>query len=227
MQNEKIKNGFILVDKPKGLTSHDVVDKLRKITKIKKIGHAGTLDPIASGLLILGIGKGATKNLNKFQKLNKEYIAKIKLGAISNTYDAEGKILEKKFKKIPSKSVIEKILKSFVGEIEQIPPLFSAKKIKGKRAYDLARKGIKFNLEPKKVKIYDIKILNYSFPYLKIKVTCSSGTYIRSLANDIGKKLGCGGYIQDLRRIKIGNFSVKNAVEIEKIKSKNWQKYLF
>lgn len=219
-------SGFILVNKPSGITSHDVVDFLRKITGIKKIGHAGTLDPLATGLLILGIGREATKKLGKFQKLDKEYVAKIKLGATSNTFDKEGKIEKREFKKIPTLNEIKEVLKNFIGEIEQIPPPFSAKKISGKKAYELARKGIKFNLKPQKVKIYKIEILNYSFPYLELKISCSSGTYIRSLANDIGEKLNCGGYIEELKRTRIGNFSLENAVPLYNLNSQNWKNFL-
>lgn len=218
---------FILIDKPKRITSHDVVNHLRKITGQRKIGHAGTLDPIATGLLILGIGRKATKKLSQFQKLDKEYIVKIKLGAISDTFDSEGKIEKKKVEKIPNLNEVEEVLKIFVGEIEQIPPSFSAKKIKGEKAYQLARKGLKIKLKPIKVKIYKIEILNYSFPYLEIKVLCSSGTYIRSLANDIGEKLSCGGYVEELRRIKIGNFSVEKAVKLDNLNSENWRNFLF
>jgi tRNA pseudouridine55 synthase len=221
-----MKSGFLLVDKPEGMTSHDVVDYLRKITKIKKIGHAGTLDPIATGLLILGIGREATKKLSEFQKLDKEYIAKIKLGVKSDTFDKEGKIEKVQFEKIPKREEIEEVLKSFCGEILQTPPPYSAKKIKGKKAYELARKGMEVKLSPVKVKIYQIEILNYSFPYLEIKVSCSSGTYIRSLANDIGEKLKTGGIIEKLKRTKIGNFSVKNALSLEEINPLNWERLL-
>jgi tRNA pseudouridine55 synthase len=223
----KSEGGFILINKPAGITSHDVVDKLREITKIKKIGHAGTLDPFATGLLILGIGREFTKKLSVFQKKNKEYIATLKLGAESDTFDKEGKIVEKRVEKIPERKEIEEVLKSFFGEIEQIPPAFSAKKIKGKKLYELARKGIKVEPKPQKVKIYEISILEYNFPYLKIKVKCSSGTYIRSLANDIGKKLGCGAYVEDLMRTKIGEFSIENAVELSKLTPQNWKSFLF
>jgi tRNA pseudouridine55 synthase len=223
----KSEGGFILINKPAGITSHDVVDKLREITKIKKIGHAGTLDPFATGLLILGIGREFTKKLSVFQKKDKEYIATLRLGAESDTFDIEGKIVEKKVEKIPERKEIEEVLKSFLGEIEQIPPAFSAKKIKGKKLYELARKGIKIKPKPQKVKIYEISILEYKFPYLKIKVKCSSGTYIRSLANDIGKKLGCGAYVEELMRTKIGEFSIENAVELSKLTPQNWKSFLF
>jgi len=222
-----MEGGFIFIKKPAGITSHDVVDKLREITKIKKIGHSGTLDPFAEGLLILGIGREFTKKLSIFQKKDKEYVATLRLGAESDTFDREGKIVERKVEKIPERKEIEEVLKSFLGEIEQIPPAFSAKKIKGKKLYQLARRGIKVQLKPQKVKIYEISILEYNFPYLKIKVKCSSGTYIRSLANDIGKKLGCGAYVEKLVRTKIGNFSLEEAVELSKLNSKNWKNYLF
>jgi len=222
----KSEGGFILINKPAGITSHDVVDKLREITKIKKIGHAGTLDPFATGLLILGIGREFTKKLSIFQKKDKEYIATLRLGAESDTFDKEGKIVEKKVEKIPERKEIEEVLKSFLGEIEQIPPAFSAKKIKGKKLYELARKGIKVEPKPQRVKIYEISILEYNFPYLKIKVKCSSGTYIRSLANDIGKKLGCGAYVEELMRTKIGEFSIENAVELSKLTPQNWKNFI-
>ncbi len=221
-----MKNGFILINKPAGITSHDVVDKLREITKIKKIGHSGTLDPFATGLLILAISREATKKLSYFLKLDKEYIATLRLGAESDTFDKEGKIVKKEIKEIPTLKKIKNVLKTFLGEIEQIPPIFSAKKIKGKKAYDLARKGLKVKLKPQKVKIYEISILKYKFPFLKIKVKCSSGTYIRSLASDIGKKLNCGAYLENLIRTKIGEFSLKNAVSLSQLNSENWQNYL-
>jgi tRNA pseudouridine55 synthase len=221
-----MEGGFILINKPAGITSHDVVDKLREITGVKKIGHAGTLDPFATGLLILGIGREFTKKLSIFQKKDKEYIATLRLGAESDTFDKEGKIVEKKVEKIPERKEIEEVLKSFFGEIEQIPPAFSAKKIKGKKLYELARKGIKVEPKPQKVKIYEISILEYKFPYLKIKVKCSSGTYIRSLANDIGKKLGCGSYVKELVRTKIGEFSLEKAIELSRLNSQNWKNFI-
>ena len=222
-----IKSGFLLVKKPKNITSHDVVDRLRKISGIKKVGHSGTLDPFATGLLILGIGKRATKKLSRFLKADKEYIGLLKLGAVSDTFDDTGKILKKEKNKEPTKDEVKKALKSFLGEINQTPPLFSAQKIKGKPLYRLARKGIKIKPRAKKAKINKIEILNYSFPYLKIKVKCSSGTYIRSLANDIGKTIGCGAYLEELKRTKIGLYSLEKAVELSKINKENWQKFLY
>jgi tRNA pseudouridine55 synthase len=164
--------------------------------------------------------------LSIFQNKDKEYIATLKLGAESDTFDKEGKIVEKKVEKIPERKEVEEVLKSFLEEIEQIPPAFSAKKIKGKKLYELARKGIKVKPKPQKVKIYEISILEYKFPYLKIKVKCSGGTYIRSLANDIGKKLGCGSYVKELVRTKIGEFSLEKAIELSRLNSQNWKNFI-
>jgi tRNA pseudouridine55 synthase len=195
--------GILLFNKPKNYTSYQIVEFFKKRTK-KKVGHGGTLDPLAEGLLILGIGE-YTKELNKFLKESiKTYIAEIVLGARSTTYDREGKIYPNdELINYPNTDRIKEVINSFIGEIEQIPPPFSAVKIKGKPAYLLARKGEKVELKPRKVKIYEIRILDYNRPVLKIETTVSSGTYIRSLANDIGEKLGCGGYLNDLKRIKI------------------------
>jgi tRNA pseudouridine55 synthase len=207
--------GIVLFNKPKNYTSYQIVEFFKKRTK-KKVGHGGTLDPLAEGLLILGIGK-YTKELNKFLKESiKTYIAEIILGARSTTYDREGKITQTNGDYTQTNADrIEKIVNFFIGEIEQIPPPFSAVKIKGKPAYLLARKGKKVELKPRKVRIYEIKILDYNWPTLKIEVTSSSGTYIRSLANDIGEKLGCGGYLNDLKRTRINEFKVEQALTFE------------
>ena len=177
--------------------------------------------------MLVGIGREFTKKLAIFQKKDKEYIATLKLGAESDTFDREGKIKENKVEKIPERKEINKILKSFLGEISQVPPIFSAKKIKGKKLYHLARKEIKIKPKAQKVKIYEISILDYRFPYLKIKVNCSSGNYIRSLAHDIGKKLKFGAYLEELTRTKIGNFTLENAIDLSKINFKNWKNFLF
>lgn len=223
----EITSGIIIVNKPAGPTSHDIVDEIRKISSIKQVGHAGTLDPFAEGVLIVLIGK-ATKLQSKFMAMPKTYIATLRLGATSDTYDKTGiksQTTNTKSQTI-SKSQIQEILNSFIGEIEQTPPAFSAIKIKGHKAYELARKGIKPNLQPRKVKIYDIECRKYRWPELEIEVKCSKGTYIRSLANDIGKKLGCGAYLEKLSRTQIGKFSIDKAIKTTELNSKNWQKYL-
>ena len=222
------KFGYLLINKPVGPTSHDVVHKLRCITGIKKIGHAGTLDPFACGILILAIGREATKGINRYVKLNKEYVATLYLGSISTTYDREGEI--KKWpgnvKKITNDEVQE-VLKKFVGEQLQTPPMFSAKKVKGKRLYKLARQGRVVDRPASAIKIETINLLKYEWPFLQIKIKCSSGTYIRALADDIGKKLNCGAYLSELQRTKIGPYLLENSFDIEKINKENWTNYLF
>lgn len=209
-------NGIFLINKPVGVTSHDVVDRIRKVTGEKKVGHAGTLDPLAEGLLIVAVGREYTKRLSGFVGLDKEYEAEIKLGAKSTTYDAEGEIT-KTSDKIPVKNQVEKCVDSFRGEYKQTPPIFSAKKVKGKKAYELARKGVELKLEPKLVKIYEIKLMDYNYPKLKLKTKVSSGTYIRSLAHDIGRCLKVGAHLDGLTRTKIGNYNTKQAVNLEDI----------
>ncbi len=210
-----MNNGILLVDKPEGITSNNLVLELKKHFNISKAGHTGTLDYSASGLMIITLGK-ATKFTEYFQKLDKEYITIGKLGEITDTYDREGKVIEKIECEV-SESDIKKVVYSFIGSYPQIPPPFSSKRIKGKRAYQLAKRGLKPELKPVVVNIYDIEILNINFPYFEIKVECSSGTYIRSLVKDIGDKLNCGAYVYSLRRTKIGLFNVKDAKGLEEI----------
>ena len=219
--------GFLLINKPKSISSHDVVNVLRKITNIKKIGHAGTLDPLAEGLLLLAIGRKATKEINYFIGLDKEYKATLKLGEETDTYDKEGKITRKYNEKKIKKKKIKEVLKSFTKEQLQVPPMFSAKKVKGEKLYKLARQGIIIDRKPCLIKIYKIKFIKYSWPYLKIKVKCSSGTYIRSLAYDIGLELNCGAHLYDLKRTKIGNYKLKNAHKLHKINEKNYFKKIY
>lgn len=216
---------ILLIDKPAGLTSFGVVTRVRRkltqeIGRKIKVGHAGTLDPFATGLLILLIGK-ATKKAEEFLKLDKVYEATIRLGAISTTGDPEGEIQEsKKLTNPPLRTKVEIVLKSFVGKIEQTPPSFSAIKISGQRAYKLARRGEKIQMPTRKVQIYEIKILKYSYPILKISCHVSSGTYIRTLAEDIGKKLGVGAYTTQLRRLRIGDWTVKESKTLEELEIK-------
>ncbi|MFA6550224.1 MAG: tRNA pseudouridine(55) synthase TruB [Candidatus Gracilibacteria bacterium] len=216
-------NGFLIVDKPTGITSFKVIDYLRRVTGVRKIGHGGTLDPFATGVLIIAIGK-ATKRLDEFLGSDKTYLAKVRFGAVSDTYDRDGVIVPygkgaKSFdRSCVSLDVIKKIVQQFVGDIEQMPPKFSAIKIKGRRAYDYARKGVEVELTMRKVKVYDVEIVDYKWPDLDIRVRCGKGTYIRSLAFDIGEKLGCGAYLQELRREAVGGFSVDKAAKLEDLK---------
>ena len=205
---------LIFVDKPTGMTSFGAVARVRRQLsqdaghKIK-VGHTGTLDPFATGLLILLAGK-ATKKAPELTKLDKEYIAKLRLGACSTTDDPEGEISIKDPCPEFDKSTIQKHLAQFIGEIQQKPPIFSAIKIQGQRAYRLARRGQNPEMPTRTVKIYDLEILDYQPPYLTILAKVSSGTYIRSLARDLGESLGCGAYLTELRRTKIGDFELAN-----------------
>ncbi|MEK9132953.1 MAG: tRNA pseudouridine(55) synthase TruB [Patescibacteria group bacterium] len=203
---------ILLIDKPSGITSFDVIRHLRRKLGIRKMGHGGTLDPLATGLMIIGINEG-TKRLTEFLGLPKEYEVLIEFGKVSNTYDADGEISDGSKRKVV-RDEFEKTLKDFIGEISQTPPAFSAKKINGQRAYELARKGQVVELKPQKITISAIEILNFSWPFVKLRIACSKGTYIRSLAHDLGQKLGCGGYVKELRRTRIGNCRVEDATAI-------------
>ncbi|MEK7524052.1 MAG: tRNA pseudouridine(55) synthase TruB [Patescibacteria group bacterium] len=204
-------NPILLIDKPSGITSFDVIRQLRRKLGIKKMGHAGTLDPLATGLLIIATGP-ATKQISNYMNLDKEYEALIEFGKVSNTYDADGTVesFGVELSNITQQNFQEN-LKTFIGIIQQTPPAFSAVRIKGQHAYDLARKGIKVELQPRTVTINRIEILDFSWPLVRLKIACGKGTYIRSLAHDLGQKLGCGGYIKELRRTAIGEFRVENA----------------
>jgi len=225
---------FILIDKPKGISSHDVVYRLRNITGEKRIGHAGTLDPNATGLLILGVGRESTKKLwTKFGKLEKTYVAEIVFGEERVTDDVKGDTRDSEFvtriNLIPRKPVIEEILKMFIGEQLQVPPNYSAIKIKGKKAYQLALKSPSLcpSLKPKKITIYSIKLIKYKFPILEIETRVSSGTYIRALARDLGRKLKCGAYLNNLRRVKIGKYRIDDSVSLNKLTEKNISNHYF
>ena len=219
---------FLLIDKPKGITSHDVIDDIRKITGVKKVGHAGTLDPNATGLLILGVGREATKKLGTIAKdTRKIYEAEICLGEERDTDDSEGVAISKvKGFLPPGENEVRLILVTFLGEQKQRPPAYSALKIKGKKAYELARQGKKIDLKPREVAIHSIKLVSYKYPVLEIKTIVSSGTYIRALARDTGQRLGCGAYLKNLRRVGIREFSVEDAVKLQKLTKKNWKKFV-
>ncbi len=221
----KNSSGILIISKPAGITSHDVVDEVRKITGLRQVGHTGTLDPMATGVLIILVGP-ATKLSNQFLGLDKIYSAVIKLGYISDTYDKTGKIEEYNTKLIPDEAEIKKILAKFTGVIDQVPPMFSAKKVQGKKLYELARQGKEIVREPKKITIYNLELKEYSYPLIKIVVECSTGTYIRSLAYDIGKELGTGAYLEELERLAVGDYNLEQAVNLEKLTAENWQEFL-
>ncbi len=207
--------GFLNVYKPKGMTSHDVISRLRRITHIKQIGHTGTLDPFAVGVLPVGIGK-ATK-LFEYLDDNKEYLATVQFGKNTSTYDIEGEITDTFDKKV-TQAQVEVALKSFEGEITQLPPIYSAIKVNGKKLYEYAREGKEVKIEPRKVFISRIELKEFDEENqsAKVLIGCSKGTYIRSIAYDLGKILACGGYLTALERTKAGKFEVQDAIELDK-----------
>jgi tRNA pseudouridine55 synthase len=210
-----MKNGILKVNKPSGPTSHDVVNRVRKLTSLKRVGHAGTLDPFAEGLLLVGIGKG-TRLLEYLLHQKKTYDVVMKLGVITDTFDREGKVVEERPVEVDENEIIE-AMKTFVGEYDQVPPMYSSKKYKGVKLYELARKGKIITMPPKKVKIHSLNVVDIALPYVHFVVDVSEGTYIRALCRDIGMKLGCGAIAQELRRTSIGPFSLKDAVDVYEI----------
>ncbi len=211
---------ILLIDKPKGVTSHDVVNIVRRVTSEKRVGHGGTLDPNATGLLVVAVGRESTKTLDSFTKgMDKEYEAEIVLGEQRDTDDTEGKVIFTNDQIIPSINDVKSVLLNFIGKIEQVPPSYSAVKINGKKSYDLARKNREVELNSRRVTVYETNIVEYSYPHLKIKFLVSSGTYIRALARDIGINLKTGAYLGNLRRTKIGKHDVSQAVSLEEFRN--------
>lgn len=206
----KLQEGVLLVDKPEGKTSFSLVRLLRRFTGIQKIGHAGTLDPFATGVMVYLIGKNYTAMSDQLLSTEKEYIAKICFGVTTDTYDCDGKIMARSKKK-PSFDAVMQVLSKFQGEVTQTPPMYSAKKVEGKKLYELARKGITIGRSAALVRI-QCTLVEYSYPYLSIQVTCSKGTYIRSLANDLGEQLGCGAHLCQLQRIRSGPFTLQQCI---------------
>jgi tRNA pseudouridine55 synthase len=206
----------ILVDKPLNWTSFDVVRKIRSLIKIKKVGHAGTLDPLATGLLIVCTGK-FTKQINEYMGMEKEYTGTFTLGAVTPTYDLESGPTEIKDVSGVTEEEIHKATRLFTGEIQQVPPVHSAIKKNGKPVYLMARKGIDVQLEPRSVIINSFTIEKIELPIIYFRVVCSTGTYIRSLANDYGRELGCGAYLSSLRRTRIGIFLAENAMQMQEL----------
>jgi len=210
-------DGLILVNKPQNLTSHDVVIKIRKILSTKKVGHFGTLDPLATGLMVVALGK-ATRLFPFFSKVDKAYRGEMRLGFSTDTYDSTGKSASPEKKEYPEEDSLIKVMKTFEGEIKQLPPPYSAKKYKGKPLYMLARAKREFELRLSRVFVHIFRLKKYNPPFLEFEVRCSSGTYIRSLAHDLGQCLGCGAHLSRLTRTELGNFHLKDCFSIEKIK---------
>ncbi|MBI2610071.1 tRNA pseudouridine(55) synthase TruB [Candidatus Giovannonibacteria bacterium] len=218
-------DGFILINKPTGPTSHDIVEDFRAISGISEVGHAGTLDPFAEGLLILLVG-AFTKKSENFLKLPKTYEAVLRLGFESDSDDITGKIVETREFAIPLREDVEGALEKFRGKISQIPPKFSAIKRGGKKAYELARKGIDPDLLPREVEVFKIETAWYKFPLLSLELEVSSGTYIRAIARDLGKMLQTGAFLTQLKRTSVGGYLLEDAVDIRKLNSGNWRSFI-
>lgn len=220
--------GILVVDKPVGPTSHQVVNLVRQGTRIRKVGHAGTLDPRASGVLVLCLGS-ATRLSEYLSTSVKRYEATIRFGSATRTYDSEGEIILETGKS-PTRVQIEHMLPEFRGEISQMPPAFSAIKIRGRKAYEIARAGGEPQLKPRKITIFDLQLKSYTAPDLSLAIECSAGTYIRSIAHDLGERLGTGAHLAALRRTRSGPFSIDDAVPLPKLEVgfmvDKWERYV-
>lgn len=215
-------NGLLIFDKPPGITSHEAVEKLKISLNANKAGHTGTLDPFATGVLPVCFNK-ATKLIQFLDENTKEYDAGITLGVITDTYDYTGSTISKRKVGELKRIEIEKIIDSFKGKVKQVPPMFSAIKVDGKKLYDLARKGIEVERKPREIVIHDIKLVDFHLPIIEIRVKCSKGTYIRSLASDIGDAIGCGAHLSSLKRIASGRFNIEDSYSLEEIESGSFQ----
>jgi tRNA pseudouridine55 synthase len=232
MNSQDIKNaisGALVVDKPVGMTSHDVVQAIRNGTGLRRAGHTGTLDPRASGVLVILVGP-AVRLSEYVSASDKRYQAIIRLGGSTDTFDAEGMVTPTKDPVDVTEAQFETALQTFVGEIEQTPPPYSAVKVQGRKAYEMAREGEEVDLTPRKITVHHLEVLEWAPPEVVIDVHCSSGTYVRSLANDLGVMLGCGAYLVGLRRTKSGRFSLRDSVPLRKLQEAftagNWYQYL-
>ncbi|PID87212.1 MAG: tRNA pseudouridine(55) synthase TruB [Chloroflexi bacterium] len=218
--------GILNIDKPQWLSSHDAVVRVRRICGTRRVGHAGTLDPLATGVLLVCVGR-ATRLSEYLMGHQKTYTATVRLGQTTNTYDAEGEVKEERPFAHISQPDIEESLTAFRGSIEQLPPLYSALKVKGQPMYKLARQGKEVARKPRLITIYELNLLDWTPPFLQLNVVCAAGTYIRSLAHDIGERLGCGGHITELRRTAVGNFNSSDAVSLENLTAHNWQSFCY
>ena len=232
MNSQDIKNaisGALVVDKPVGMTSHDVVQAIRNGTGLRRADHTGTLDPRASGVLVILVGP-AVRLSEYVSASDKRYQAIIRLGGSTDTFDAEGQVTLSKDPLTVTEAQFEEALKTYIGEIEQTPPPYSAVKVQGRKAYEMARQGEEVELAPRKITVHHLEVLEWTPPEVVIDVHCSSGTYVRSLANDLGIKLGCGAYLVGLRRTKSGRFTLRDSVPLRKLQEAftagNWYQYL-
>ena len=229
MQSKDAISGVLVIDKPTGMTSHDVVNVVRRGTGIRRAGHTGTLDPRASGVLVVLVGP-AVRLSEYISASDKRYQAIIRMGTATDTYDAEGAFTREEVTVDVTEEQFEAELEKFVGEVEQTPPAYSAVKVNGRKAYEMARKGEEVVLEPRMIQVHHLEVLEWATPEVVVDVHCSSGTYIRSLANDLGEVLGCGAYLVGLRRTKNGRFSLRDSVPLRKLseafEAGDWYKYL-
>ncbi|OIO60197.1 MAG: tRNA pseudouridine(55) synthase TruB [Verrucomicrobia bacterium CG_4_10_14_3_um_filter_43_23] len=208
--------GILLIDKPSGITSHDVVDRVRKKLKMKRIGHAGTLDPLATGLLVILVGK-ATKASQYLMNLDKEYEATMKLGEVTDSHDADGVVtLTRPIPELTEESTKD-LMTGFLGDQYQIPPMFSAKKVNGVPLYKMARQGKVIEREPRFITVYKFELLDFALPLVSFRLKCSKGTYVRTIAHDLGEKIGCGSHLTQLRRTTISHLDVTNACTLDKL----------
>ena len=216
--------GIIVVDKPSGMTSHDVVARVRRILNTKRVGHAGTLDPLATGVLVILVGP-STRLFDKFVGFDKAYLATMQLGLKTHSADIQGNVIEEKPFEGIDRQAVENVFSRFIGDIEQVPPMVSAVKHKGERLYKLARKGINVERPARKVRIDALKVLEFSSPFVKFFLDCSKGTYVRQVADDAGDALGCGACITEIRRTKVGPFTIESAVKLEELNASHCQRW--
>jgi tRNA pseudouridine55 synthase len=226
---KNVVSGVLVVDKPVGMTSHDVVQAIRRGTGIRRAGHTGTLDPRASGVLVILVGP-AVRLSEYVSASDKRYQATIHLGSSTDTYDAGGRITNSSPADDITEEYFTEVLQQFVGEMEQVPPAFSAVKVKGRKAYEMAREGEEVDLEPRIINVYSLEVLEWAPPEAVIDVYCSSGTYVRSLANDLGKALGTGAHLVGLRRTRSGRFTLRDAIPLRRLQESffagNWYRHL-
>lgn len=211
-----VKDGIILVNKPKGITSHDVVDVVRRKLGVRRVGHTGTLDPLATGVLVILVGR-ATKLFAEFSSVDKKYSATLRLGVFTSTGDIEGSIVAEKDYKGLSPGEIKKVFAGFEGEMFQAPPMFSALRYKGRRLYELARSGKTVKVTPRRIYIYSLKIESIRLPFVDFNLHCSKGTYVRKIAEDIGEELKCGACIENIKRTAVGGITIDQCINLEDI----------
>jgi len=213
--DSSLEGRIIAINKPPGITSFTVVKRIRRAVKAAKVGHAGTLDRFAEGVLVVGIGRTATRKLGEYLGSDKEYIAEVFLGTVTDTYDPNGRVVEVNEFSMPDEATLIKLLDRFSGDIMQKPPPFSALKVKGVRMYKLAMKGKKVEAKPRRISIRRIELIGLTDDGFKMRVECSHGTYIRSLAYDIGRELGCGAFLKQLIRTRVDGFSLEDAIDLD------------